>query len=124
MLLLESCYRNKGLRARTPRAHRCSNYGRSNGRTQPIFLVSNGRNLGHLMILNGWSGAHFIADRNVGDYGVYVVSYLRRSPDLHTNAYALVPTTNVGRENRVQTKAAAAADADLLIEGVILATEG
>ena len=78
-----------------------------------------------LMILNGWSGAHFIADRTVEDYGIYVVHLISGVVLIYILMHMLwFPQRMLGEGARVQTKAAAAADADLLIEGIILATEG
>ena len=78
-----------------------------------------------LMVINGWSGAHFIADRNVEDYGVYVIHLISGVALIYTLMHMLwFPQRMLGEGARVQTKAAAAADADLLIEGVILAAEG
>ena len=78
-----------------------------------------------LMIINGWSGAHFIADRNVEDYAIYSIHIITGILLIYTLMHMLwFPQRMLGTGARVQTKAAAAADADLLLEGVILATEG
>ena len=77
------------------------------------------------MILNGWSGAHFIAERNVVDYAVYSIHLISGIVLIYLLMHMLwFPQRMLGEGARVRTKAAAAADADLLIEGVILATEG
>ena len=77
------------------------------------------------MIINGWSGAHFIADRTVEDYGIYVVHLITGVLLIYTLMHMLwFPQRMLGDGARVRTKAAAAADADLLIDGVILAPEG
>ena len=65
---------------------------------------------------NGWSGAHFIAERNVVDYAVYSIHLSRSCVGLHSDARSLVPAKNAKEGVKVRTKAAAAADADLLIE--------
>ena len=77
------------------------------------------------MILNGWSGAHFIAERNVADYAVFSIHLISGIALIYLLMHMLwFPQRMLGEGARVRTKAAAAADADLLIEGVILATEG
>ena len=77
------------------------------------------------MMLNGWSGAHFIADRNVSDYAIYSIHLISGVFLIFLLMHMLwFPQRMLGEGARVQTKAAAAADADLLIEGVVLASEG
>lgn len=77
------------------------------------------------LMLNGWSGAHFIADRNVSDYTIFGVHILSGLFLIYILMHVLwFPQRMLGEGTRVQTKAAAAADADLLIDGVILASEG
>ena len=78
-----------------------------------------------VMVLNGWSGAHFIADRTVEDYAVYSIHIFTGILLIYMLMHMLwFPQRMLGEGARVQTKAAAAADADLLIDGVILALEG
>lgn len=78
-----------------------------------------------LMILNGWSGANFIADRTGGSYIVYVVHLITGIFCIYILMHILwFPQRMLGEGARVQTKAAAAAHADLIVDGVILASEG
>ena len=78
-----------------------------------------------LMMLNGWSGAHFIAERNLDNYAVYAIHLITGIITIYILMHMLwFPQRMLGENARVRTKAAAAADADLLIDGVILATEG
>ena len=77
------------------------------------------------MSLNAWSGAHFIAERNVVDYAVYSVHLISGVIVIYLLMHMLwFPQRMLGEGAKVRTKAAADADADLLIEGVILAPEG
>ena len=77
------------------------------------------------MILNAWSGAHFIADRNVEDYGAYTIHIISGILLIYILMHMLwFPQRMLGDGARVQTRAAAAADADLIYDGVVLATEG
>ena len=77
------------------------------------------------MSLNAWSGAHFIAERNVVDYAVYSVHLISGVILIYLLMHMLwFPQRMLGEGAKVRTKAAADADADLLIEGVILAPEG
>jgi len=77
------------------------------------------------MILNGWSGAHFIADRNVNDYAIYSIHLISGVLLIYILMHILwFPQRMLGEGARVQTKAAAAADANLLIDGVVLVSEG
>jgi len=77
------------------------------------------------MMLNGWSGAHFIAERDLDNYAVYAIHLITGILSIYILMHMLwFPQRMLGDNARVQTKAAAAADADLLIDGVILATEG
>lgn len=77
------------------------------------------------IILNGWSGAHFIADRNVEDYTAYVIHIISGILLIYLIMHILwFPQRMLGEGTRVQTRAAAAADADLIFDGVILASEG
>lgn len=77
------------------------------------------------MVLNGWSGAHFIAERNLDNYTVYTIHLISGILLIYILMHILwLPQRMLGEGARVQTKAAAAADADLLIDGVILASEG
>ena len=78
-----------------------------------------------LMILNGWSGANFIADRTGGSYIVYAVHLITGIFCIYILMHILwFPQRMLGEGARVQTKAAAAANADLIVDGVILASEG
>ena len=75
--------------------------------------------------LNGWSGTHFIAERNVSNYGIYVIHIISGILLIYILMHILwFPQRMLGEGTRVQTRAATAADADLLLEGVILAAEG
>ena len=77
------------------------------------------------MSLNAWSGAHFIAERNVVDYAVYSVHLISGVIVIYLLMHMLwFPQRMLGEGAKVRTKAAADADAGLLIEGVILAPEG
>lgn len=77
------------------------------------------------MILNGWSGAHFVANREVSNYGVYTIHLISGMFLIYVLMHILwFPQRMLGEGARVRTKAAAAADADLLVDGVILAQEG
>ena len=78
-----------------------------------------------VMIVNAWSGAHFIAERNLDNYAVYVIHLLSGLILIYILMHLLwFPQRMLGENARVRTKAAAAADATLLMDGVILATEG
>lgn len=78
-----------------------------------------------LIILNGWSGAHFIADRVTEDYAVYAIHLISGVALIYVLMHMLwFPQRMLGEGTRVQTRAAAAADADLLLDGVILVSEG
>ena len=77
------------------------------------------------IMLNGWSGAHFIADRNVEDYASYVIHIISGILLIYLIMHILwFPQRMLGEGTRVQTRAAAAADADLIFDGVVLASEG
>ena len=72
-----------------------------------------------LMIVNAWAGAHFIADRTVEDYGIYFIHLITGVALIYTLMHMLwFPQRMLGEGAKVQTKAAAAADADLLIEAI------
>ena len=79
-----------------------------------------------LMIgLNAWSGSHFIADRNVNDYAIYGIHIVTGLILIYLLMHIIwFPQRMLGEGTRVQTRAANAADADLLIDGVMLVTEG
>jgi hypothetical protein len=78
-----------------------------------------------LIALNGWSGAHFIADRVAEDYAVYAIHLISGVALIYVLMHMLwFPQRMLGEGTRVQTRAAAAADADLLVDGVILVSEG
>ena len=78
-----------------------------------------------VLILNGWSGSHFIADRNVTDYPIYAIHLISGVILIYLLMHILwLPQRMLGDGTRVQTRAAAAAAADLLIDGVILTSEG
>ena len=75
--------------------------------------------------LNAWSGAHFIAERNVGNYPVYTLHIITGLLLIYLLMHILwFPQRMLGEGTRVQTKAATAADADLLFEGIVLTNEG
>ena len=67
--------------------------------------------------------AHFIADRVVVDYSIYYSFNHWNNAYLCLNAYSLVPSKNAWRGAKIKTKAAMAAEADLL-DGVIIPLEG
>ena len=78
-----------------------------------------------VLILNGWSGSHFIADRNVIDYPIYAIHLVTGVILIYMLMHILwLPQRMLGDGTRVQTRAAAAAAADLLVDGVILSAEG
>ena len=77
------------------------------------------------LVLNGWSGAHFIADRNVSDYTAYAIHIVTGIMLIYVLMHMLwFPQRMLGDGTRVQTKAAKYADANLMIDGVIVTTEG
>lgn len=77
------------------------------------------------LVLNGWSGAHFIADRNVSDYTAYAIHIVTGILLIYVLMHMLwFPQRMLGDGTRVQTKAAKYADANLMIDGVIVTTEG
>lgn len=77
------------------------------------------------IILNGWSGSQFVADRNVDDYVSLSIHIITGFILIYLLMHILwFPQRMLGEGTRVQTRAAAAADADLLLDGVILASEG
>ena len=77
-----------------------------------------------LMLLNGWSGAHFIADRVVVDYSIYAIHLITGIILIYVLMHILwFPQRMLGEGAKIKTKAAMAAEADLL-EGVIIPLEG
>ncbi len=77
-----------------------------------------------LMLLNGWSGAHFIADRVVVDYSIYAIHLITGIILIYVLMHILwFPQRMLGEGAKIKTKAAMAAEADLL-EGVIIPPEG
>ena len=77
-----------------------------------------------MMLLNGWSGAHFIADRVVADYPIYFLHLITGVLLIYILMHILwFPQRMLGEDARIKTHAAFAADADLL-EGVIVESEG
>ncbi len=78
-----------------------------------------------MIAINAWSGSHFIADRNVNDYPIYAIHIVTGLILIYLLMHIIwFPQRMLGEGTRVQTRAANAADADLLIDGVMLATEG
>jgi len=77
------------------------------------------------MVISGWSGAQFIADREVSDYGLLTIHIISGIFTIYILMHVLwFPQRLLGDGVKVRTKAAFAADADLLVEGVVLAGEG
>ena len=77
-----------------------------------------------LMLLNGWAGAHFIADRVVSDYSIYAIHLVTGVFLIYILMHILwFPQRMLGAGTSVKTKAAFAADADLL-DGIVIDTEG
>ena len=78
-----------------------------------------------MMILNAWAGANFIAERTASDYLVYSIYLITGILCIYILMHILwFPQRMLGEGARVQTKAAASANAGLIIDGVILASEG
>ena len=78
-----------------------------------------------ILIINGWSGAHFVADRNADKIGILIIHII-------TGFMAIAmlmqifwfPQRMLGTGTQVRTKAAAYADAELLDTGLSFAAEG
>ena len=76
------------------------------------------------MLLNGWAGAHFIADRVVEDYAVYSIHLITGIVLIYLLMHILwFPQRMLGESAKIKTMAAFAADADLL-DGIIIEKEG
>jgi len=77
-----------------------------------------------MMLINGWAGAHFIADRVVEDYTVYSVHLITGVMLIYLLMHILwFPQRMLGETAEIKTMAAFAADADLL-DGIIIEKEG
>ena len=75
--------------------------------------------------LNGWSGSHFIAERDASNYWAYAIHICTGLLLIYILMHILwFPQRMLGEGTRVQTRAAAVADANLLLDGVMLAAEG
>jgi hypothetical protein len=78
-----------------------------------------------ILILNGWSGSHFIADRSATDYPIYAIHIVTGIILIYLLMHIIwFPQRMLGEGTRVQTRAATAADAELLMDGVVLVSEG
>ena len=78
-----------------------------------------------ILILNGWSGSHFIADRSATDYPIYAIHIVTGIILIYLLMHIIwFPQRMLGEGTRVQTRAATAADAELLMDGVVLLSEG
>ena len=78
-----------------------------------------------ILMINGWSGAHFIADRSTSDYPIYAIHIVTGIILIYLLMHIIwFPQRMLGEGTRVQTRAATAADADLLMDGVVLVSEG
>ena len=73
---------------------------------------------------NGWSGAHFIADRNVSDYTAYAIHIVTGILLIYVLMHMYGFPENAWRWYSSTDKAAKYADANLMIDGVIVTTEG
>jgi len=78
-----------------------------------------------MMLINGWSGAQFIAERVVTSYGMLTLHVISGILTVYLLMHMLwFPQRLLGEGVKVRTRAALSADADLLITGVVLASEG
>lgn len=77
------------------------------------------------LLLNSWSGAHFIADRTASNYPIFTLHIVTGIILIYLLMHMIwFPQRMLGEGTRVQTRAATAADANLLMDGVVLVSEG
>jgi len=77
------------------------------------------------LIFNGWTGAHFVADRETEKYGILVLHIISGMFAIFILMHILwFPQRMLGDGTRVRTKAAAFAEAELLDSGISITAEG
>ncbi|MGY8755344.1 MAG: hypothetical protein ACKVIR_06600 [Candidatus Poseidoniales archaeon] len=78
-----------------------------------------------MLMVNGWSGSHYIADRTAGNTGVLILHLITGPIVIYLLMHILwFPQRMLGEGTKVRTKAAAKADADLLEAGLVIEAEG
>jgi hypothetical protein len=78
-----------------------------------------------MLMVNGWAGSHYIADRSAGNTGILILHILTGLIVIYLLMHILwFPQRMLGKGTKVRTKAAAQADAELLDAGLVIETEG